>query len=171
MLAPLQIPAPQPAKKVPGYAMPEAPEHLLTWEFVDAQMQAAEFYWISAVNRNNGPHVVPLWGLWHENRIHFDGSPQTGWAKSLRRNPQIAVHLPDANKVVIVYGRARILEDDELSEGGWNALDSAYQSKYNVQEGSPYWFVEPTKVLAWDGGNLHTMTRWIFGNRISDTNN
>ena len=41
-------------------------------------------------------------------------------------------------------------------------LDSAYQTKYGVDEGSPYWYIEPTKVLAWNGGNLHTMTRWIF---------
>lgn len=162
MIGPLKIPNAQLAKKVPGYQMPEDTERLLAWNFVAQQMSAAEFYWISAVNRNSGPHVVPLWGIWHQNRVHFDGSPQTGWAKSLLRNPKIAVHLPDANKVVIVYGCARIIEDDELSEEAWKVLDSAYQAKYDVQEGSPYWFVEPSKVLAWNGGNLHTMTRWIF---------
>lgn len=35
-------------------------------------------------------------------------------------------------------------------------------NKYNVDKGSPYWYVQPTKVIAWNGGALDTMTRWIF---------
>lgn len=162
MLEALKIPKPIPARKVPGYQMPEDDKNLLSWDFVDQQIAKAEFFWISSVNRRAGPHVVPLWGIWYESRVHFDGSPKTGWAMNLMRNAQIAVNLPDPNQVVIIYGNARIIEDDELSEEEWEQLDSTYQRKYNVQEGSPYWFVEPTKILAWNGGNLHTMTRWIF---------
>lgn len=162
MFGRVKIPEPIPARKVPGYQMPEDSEHLLPWEFVAEQMHNAEYYWLSLVNKANGPHVVPMWGIWFENQVHFDGSPKTGWAMNLMRNPQIAVHSPDAEKVVIIYGKARIIEDDELTEQEWNELDSTYQTKYNVEEGSPYWFVEPQKVLAWNGGNLHTMTRWIF---------
>lgn len=142
--------------------MPEDHENLLAWDFVDEQMAQAEYYWINTVNKGLGPHVVPIWGVWHASRIHFDGSPQTGWAQNLVRNSQIAVHLPNAEKVVVIYGTARIIEDDELDEQEWHQLDSTYQKKYNVPEGSPYWFVEPRKVLAWNGGNLQTMTRWIF---------
>lgn len=162
MLEALKIPKAQPAKKVPGYEMPEDEENLLDWSFVAERMAEAEYYWLGAVNQVGGPHVVPMWCIWFENRLYFDGSPKTGWAKSLTNNPQIAVHLPDAQKVIIIYGHARIIEDDELTEQEWARLDSVYQTKYNVTEGSPYWFVEPSKVLAWNGGNLHTMTRWIF---------
>ena len=73
------------------------------------------------------------------------------------------VHLPDGNQVVILEGLARITEDDELDEQAWQTLDTAFQSKYQVEEGSPYWTVHPTKVLAWDGADLQTMTRWLFG--------
>ena len=158
----LRIPPAGPARKVPGYQMPADHANLLSWEFVDEQMAQAEFYWIGSVNRAGGPHVVPLWGLWYESRVHFDGSPQTGWAMNLLRNPQVAVHLPNAVRVVVIYGHARMIEDDELNEQEWHQLDRAYQQKYGVDEGSPYWYVEPTKVLAWDGGDLHTMTRWLF---------
>ena len=57
--------------------------------------------------------TVPLWGIWHENRVHLDGSPQTGWAQNLVRNPQVAVHLPDAEKVMIIYGDTWTIEDDQ----------------------------------------------------------
>lgn len=142
--------------------MPEDDKQLLRWDFVVRQMEQAKHYWISTVNLKSEPHVVPLWGIWFGNRVHFDGSPKTAWAINLVQNPKIAVHLPDGKQVVIVYGTAHMLEDNELDEHAWNQLDSAYQVKYQVQEGSPYWHVEPRKVIAWDGEYLNTMTRWLF---------
>jgi general stress protein 26 len=162
MLAPLQIPNPQPARKVPGYQMPETSEALLQWDFVSNQADSATYYWIACVNKRNGPHVAPLWGIWHENRVHFDGSPHTGWAQNLRKNPQIVVHLPSAEQVVVIEGSATTYDDDALSEEEWAILDGKYRTKYSVAKGSPYWYVEPRKILAWNGGDLKAMTRWLF---------
>lgn len=162
MLNPLSIPPAGPARKVPGYQMPEDHDQLLSWDFVAEQMAAAEHYWISSVYADGRPHVVPLWGIWTENRVHFDGSTKTTWSQNLMRNPQTAVHLPDGEKVVIIYGTAHIIEDDDIDEQAWHQLDSTFQTKYQVTEGSPYWYVQPQKVLAWNGGKLYTMTRWIF---------
>lgn len=61
MFKELKIPNARPARKVPGYQMPEDVENLLGWEFVTEQMEQAEYYWIGTVNHANGPHVVPLW--------------------------------------------------------------------------------------------------------------
>ena len=163
MLKPLTIPTPQPVKKVPGYEMSETSDHLLEWQFVVEQMQAAENYWIACINGNGAPHVVPLWGIWFENRVHFDGSPETGWAKNLFANGEIAVHLPSADQVVIINGYAQTLGDDEFTESEWALLDGHYQKKYgkyNLEAGSPYWYVQPSKVIAWK--DMQTMTRWIF---------
>jgi hypothetical protein len=77
-------------------------------------------------------------------------------------NSQIAVHLPEGDKVVVIEGRARMIGDNDLTSDEWERLDSAYRAKYNVKEGSPYWMVQPQKVLAWDGEALGNMTRWIF---------
>lgn len=162
MLQPIVIPAPRPAKKIPGYKMPETPENLLTWDFVATQMTRAKHYWISTVFADGRPHVVPVWGIWLDNRFHFEGSPKTAWARNLFANPRIAVHLPDGDKVVILEGTAHTIEDDEIDAAAWHLLDTTYQTKYQVTQGSPYWYVQPQKVLAWDGETLHTMTRWLF---------
>lgn len=162
MLAPIIIPQPIPAKQVKGYKMTVDPNNLLTWDFVATQMTAARHYWISTVYSDGRPHVVPVWGIWSANRFHFEGGLHTAWAKNLARNPQIAVHLPDGEKVVIIHGLARIIEDDELDADGWSQLDTAFQTKYQVQQGSPFRYVQPQKVLAWDGGDLQNMTRWLF---------
>jgi hypothetical protein len=160
MLSKLIIPQPEAPRSIPGYNLPDEPR--LDWSFVAERMAAAQFYWISTAAPAGHLHVAPLWGLWHGDRIHFDGSPETRWARNLRLNSEIAVHPPDAERVVIIEGVARMLGDDELSAAEWAELDGAYAAKYGM-EGSPYWFVEPRLALAWDGANLSTMTRWRFG--------
>jgi general stress protein 26 len=162
MLKQIIIPDAIPAKKVKGYKMPETKEKLVSWDFVTEQMSQSRHYWISTVFPDSRPHVVPVWGIWFENRLHFEGSLQTGWGKNLLNNPHIAVHLPSADQVVMIEGTAHIIQDNEIAEETWNLLDSTFQSKYQVDKGSPYIYVKPKRVLAWDGEELTTMTRWLF---------
>lgn len=156
----LVVPPPEAPRPIPGYGLPAAPA--LDWSFVAERMAAADCYWIAGAGPDGRPHAVPLWGVWHANRLHFDGSPDTRWARNLLANPAVVAHPPDPARVVIIEGRARPLGDDELTVDEWAILDGAYQAKYKMA-GSPYWFVEPALVLAWDGMNLGTMTRWRFG--------
>ena len=114
MLSRIIIPEVTPARKVKGYRMPETRENLVSWEFVAEQMAQARHYWISTVFSDSRPHVVPVWGIWHEGRFHFEGSLQTVWGKNILKNPRIAVHLPDPDKVVIIEGIAHVIEDDEI---------------------------------------------------------
>lgn len=162
MLKTILIPEATPARKVTGYQMPETKENLLSWDFVSGQMAQSRHYWISTVFPDGRPHVVPVWGIWHENRLLFEGSIQTGWGQNILKNPHIAVHLPDPVKVVIIEGTAHIIQDGELDQNTWNILDTTFQSKYQVDHGSPYIYVQPKRVLAWDGEILSTMTRWVF---------
>jgi general stress protein 26 len=162
MLSQINIPNATPAKKVTGYKMPETKENLVSWDFVSEQMSQSRHYWISTVFPDSRPHVVPVWGIWLENRLHFEGSMETAGGKNVLNNPHIAVHLPSAEKVVLIEGTAHIIQDDEIDDAMWNLLDSTFQSKYQVDKGSPYIYLKPKRVLAWDGEDLTTMTRWLF---------
>jgi general stress protein 26 len=162
MLNEIIIPQAIPAKKVAGYQMPEDTINLLSWDFVSAHMAPSQHYWLTTISAAGRPHAVPVWGLWYQNRVHFEGSMKTAWARHLVRDPHITVHLPNAEQVVVIEGTAHIIEDDEIDSAEWDKLDTLFQSKYQVDKGSPYWYVQPSKVLAWDGGDLQTMTRWIF---------
>lgn len=163
MLPALLVPQPMPVQKVEGYQMPEHHDNLLSWDFVKIQMSESTYYWFTTVSADGRPHAVPVWAVWYNNRVHVEGSPKTKWVQNLLRDSRVTVHLPNAEQVVIVEGNAYVLEDDELTEEEWLELDTAYQKKYQVQKGSPYFlYVQPTKVMAWNGGDLQTMTRWIF---------
>lgn len=160
MLSKLIIPKPEPPRPIAGYPLPDAPQ--LDWSFVAERMTAATYYWVTSAAADGRPHAAPVWGVWFEDRLYFDGSPATRWARNLRASPTVAVHPPDAEQVVMVEGTARMLEDDELSATEWELLDGVYQTKYTLEQGSPFWVVQPRLVLAWDGPQLGTMTRWRF---------
>ena len=117
MLPKLTIPPSEAPKPIDGYGLPDAPQ--LDWSFVSEQMAAARYYWISTADTDDAdapqPHVAPLWGVWRGDRVYFDGSPQTRWARNLADHPAIAVHPPDAENVVIIEGVARLLSNAELS--------------------------------------------------------
>ena len=166
MLDDIVIPQAIPAKKVAGYQMPEDISNLLPWDFVSAHMAPSLHYWLATIAADGHPHTVPVWGIWYHNRVHFEGSMKTAWARHLVRDPHITVHLPSGEQVVIIEGTAHIIEDNDIDSDEWNKLDTLFQSKYQVDKGSPYWYVQPRKVLAWDGGGLQTMTRWIFPNQV-----
>lgn len=158
----LKIPPPSLPKSIEGYNLPISGESLLNWEFVNKQMENAKYYWIVTSNKENTPHTVPVWGLWYKNRLFFGGNPKTKWVKNLIENPNISLHLPDAEIVCIIEGKAIILKDDDINDATWNILDSNYRDKYNEFHGSPYIFMDPKKVLAWDSQNLNRMTIWKF---------
>lgn len=97
-----------------------------------------------------------------ERALHFEGRPEAAWVLNLRRDPRVTAHPPEPEQVVTIEGRARIIEDDDLTDQEWTDLDARFRSKYRTDSGSPYWCIEPTKVVAWNGGLLDTMTRWLF---------
>jgi hypothetical protein len=112
MLSRLIVPESTPARKVKGYKMPENRERLLSWHFVVEQMSESRHCWIGTVYPERRPHVVPVWGIWFDNRVHLEGSMDTAWGKNILGNPQLAVHLPSANKVVTIEGAAHIIQED-----------------------------------------------------------
>ena len=142
--------------------MPETKENLVSWDFVSEQMLQSRHYWISTVFPDSRPHSVPVWGIWFENRLHFEGNMQTAWGKNILNNPQVAVHLPSAVKVVTIEGTAHIIQDDEIDDEMWNVLDNTFQNKYQVDKGSPYIYVQPKRVLAWNGEGLTTNSFRLF---------
>ncbi len=162
ILRKLIIPEKSIPKFIDDYNLPQSDENLLNWEFLDKQMSDAKYYWIVTSNHKNVPHTVPIWGLWYENRIFFGGSPKTKWVRNLKESPNVSLHLPDAEIVCIIEGMAIFLEDDDIDEKTWDILDTKYREKYQQFHGSPYIFIEPSKILTWNSQTLDQMTIWNF---------
>ena len=101
MLPKLVIPAPEAPQPLEGYGLPTTAQ--LDWSFVSQRMGQARYYWINTADTDDPtapqPHVAPLWGLWHGDRIHFDGSPQTRWARNLAAHPALSlIHISEPTR-------------------------------------------------------------------------
>lgn len=92
------------------YGVPSSTSGLLDWAHVDERLRTATAYWIATSGPDGTPRVRPVDGLWHEGVLYIGGSPETRWARDLVANPKVAVHLDGTTDVVILEGKADLLE-------------------------------------------------------------
>lgn len=153
-----------------GYVPADMETRLLPWQFVDERMAQALVYWIATVRPDSRPHVTPLWGVWIDNTLYFDGSPESRRGRNLAQNPEIAAHVESGGagkEVVIVEGRAREIKKPDLALR--EALAAAYSAKYKADGYAPtpdtwedggLFILRPRVVLAWT--DMPHATRWRF---------
>lgn len=135
----------------PGYINPEMVGAMLPWSAARMRWERAKVYWICSVRPDGRPHISPVWGVWVDDMLFFDGSPETRRMRNIAANPHIAVHLdsgPDGNEAFMIEGRAHAVQQPEraLTE----RLAAAYRAKYAADGYAP----EPTQ---WDEGGLYAM--------------
>jgi nitroimidazol reductase NimA-like FMN-containing flavoprotein (pyridoxamine 5'-phosphate oxidase superfamily) len=139
------------------------PSRVLDWDEVRRRLEESAHYWFASVTPVGRPHVVPLDGIWLEDRWYFGGSRATIRHRNLSANPQATLHLEDAQSAVIVEGRCAF---EKASQETADRLASASISKYGyAPPSSAYvtgvWVLSPTRVLAWSDLTADA-TRFVF---------
>ena len=110
------------------------------------------------------PHVVPLDGIWLDDRWYFGGSRATVKHRNLEADPRAVLHLEDALSAVIVEGVC-----EELFADGALAAQLSEHSKTKYGYGpdpasyasSGVWCLRPQRVLSW-GRFPRDATRFVF---------
>ncbi|MBI5932529.1 MAG: pyridoxamine 5'-phosphate oxidase family protein [Chloroflexi bacterium] len=143
-MTPRQIIRPQFPK---GYA--DNPASFLMWEWVAAQLDEARHFWLCTVRPDGRPHVVPRWGVFLDDKFYYDGSPETRHAQNLTMNPNVSLHLENAEQAIILEGTSVSAPKPDPSFA--MRLSEAFRAKYNALGYSP----EPTQ---WDEGGLFVFT-------------
>ena len=140
-----------------------SPSKLLDWPTVQDKLTEARVYWLATVRADGRPHVVPLDGLWRNDRWYFGGSPETVKHKNLQTKPRVALHLEDGQSAVIVEGRCAVTVPSQQE-----AEDLAAASKQKYGYGVPaevylggVWELTPSKVMAWSELPVDP-TRFLF---------
>jgi uncharacterized pyridoxamine 5'-phosphate oxidase family protein len=123
----------------------ENPQALLSWRHVLQRLTDAKNYWLCTVRPNGHPHVVPKWGVWMDDKIYFDGSPDTRHARNIAGNPHIALHLESGDDVVILEGTSQAVQKPAPELAG--KVARAYSAKYAALGYAP----APDQ---WDSGGL-----------------
>lgn len=157
-------PSARPERGPEGYAFPTGAENLLRWEDVERRLIEARCYWLATTNADGAPHVRPVWGVWDEGCLYFDGHPQTRWARNLARDPRVHIHLESATSVLIVEGVGEDLERTDAELGA--RIASAWHEKYGRLAPDPatqgIFRLVPHRARAWSE-NLADATVWEFG--------
>lgn len=111
-----------------GYGFPENEEGLLAWVDVSERLARARTYWVGTVDANEQPHAVPVWGIWVDDTLFFDGAAHTRWVRNLHANPNVVVHLESGDEVVIVEGNVERLP--QLDAAVLPRVAAASEAKY-----------------------------------------
>lgn len=149
------------------YGVPATIEGVLAWGHARERLERARNYWIATVRPDRRPHAVPLWGVWVDETLYFDGSPKTRRGRNIAANPAVAVHLESGDDVVIVEGVAEEVATPDPSlaariaaaYGGKYAPD--YQPKPDQWDGGGLYAVRPRVAFAWTHFP-QDMTRFVF---------
>ena len=142
--------------QVPGYGIPKGNKGMLPWKHVQERMAQAMTYWIGTTGPDGRPYATPVWGVWLDETLYFDGSPGTRRGRNIAANPAVVVHLEDGMNPVILHGDAHEIRGAELALRV--RLSEAYSAKYTGlgyapgpdtwKEGGLY-SVQPRVAFAW----------------------
>lgn len=89
--------------------------------------------WLTTVADDGTPHAVPVWFMWHDERVVVFSEPDTVKVRHIRRGSRALVHLnaggPHGDDVVILTGTATI--DDAPAATYVERFRDAYIEKYS----------------------------------------
>lgn len=138
---------------------------MLPWAHAVERLERARYYWLATTRPDRRPHVTPLWGVWVDGGLYFDGPPTTRWGRNLAANPEVSVHLESGNDVVILEGLVEDLTTAaEVGASVVKAWDAKYGRLHPDPCGSGILRLRPRTARAWSKESLEDGTRWHFGN-------
>jgi nitroimidazol reductase NimA-like FMN-containing flavoprotein (pyridoxamine 5'-phosphate oxidase superfamily) len=108
---------------------PPPPRLDLDWAGALREIASTETYLVSTVRPNSTPHVVPVLGVWVDDRLTFNTDAKARKARNLQANPAIAVSAPGAQYDFTIEGTAHRVTD----EAALHRVAAAFAAKY------PWW--------------------------------
>lgn len=146
-----------------GYGFPTAADDLLAWSDAEHVLRLARTFWLGTVLPSHRPYATPLWAVWIDDSMYFDGMPTTRWARNIKANPEIEMHAEADGRVAMLAGRAHdVTTDADLGE----RIITAWLEKYGRGEPEPVrrglFRLRPDHARAWSE-TMTDGTRWTFG--------
>ena len=132
--------------------------------------------WLSTVNPDGSPHVMPLGALWIDGAFYFTSGPGTRKSQNLARNPHCVLSVATEPFDLVIEGDAvKVTDEAKLkrlaeaySRQGWSPTvrDGAFYAEYSAPSaGPPPWYVyevTPVTVYALGTAEPYGATRFRF---------
>jgi F420H(2)-dependent biliverdin reductase len=119
-------------------------------EVQQTRLTEADDVWLATVRPEVGPHLVPVWAVFVDEAIYIGTEARAQKVRNILAHPRAVVSLTDANDVLMVEGRASVIEDAAPA-----GVIEEFQRKYdwNFILGDGKWAllrVVPDKVYSWN---------------------
>ena len=149
---------------MPGYSLAAESDGLLTWDWARERLARSHNYYLATSRPDGRPHVMPVWGVWIDDRLIFSTGATSTKARNLAANPACAITTETAEEAVIVEGTAAEERDaatlkrfvaDYNAKYDWE-MDAAGGGIFTLTPSVAFGFIEsPDSFQA-------TATRWRF---------
>ena len=144
-----------------------------SWDEVSAAIGAQQTYLVSTVGSEAEPHVVPVLGLWLDERLYFNSSNAARKVRNLAANNRIAISAVAEHSDYVLRGTARPVYEVELLQRVADAFPSKYTWWHSeVRDGRfvapdddqprTVFEVTPALVLAFGREGGLSASRWDF---------
>jgi len=129
------------------------------------RLDAAELYWVVTTRRDGRPHAVPIGGVWFDDQLWLNTSPETILSRTLTRQNQALVHLESGSEVLIVEVRATRVPTSELPQEVVSLTQTKSGDGWDPDPEPPWaWFsLSPVTAMTWSYTDIrNTAVRYDF---------
>ena len=134
-------------------------------------------YWLATVRPDGTPHVMPVLAVWVDGGLYLCAGAATRKARNLARDARCVLTVEEEPFDVVVEGRARKVDDEDVVRRVADAYASIYDWRVTVLDGAfhdtggastagppPYDAYEIVPATAFGFGTDGTVvpTRWRF---------
>jgi PPOX class probable F420-dependent enzyme len=138
----------------PGYGIlaPDAGRGLLPWSWAEERLIVSHDYWVATVWPDGRPHVMPVWGIWHDESVWFSGSVRSRKARNLRADPRCVVTTDNPSEPVVLEGVAEVVRELAAIRELVARMNVKYSSEITVE------FMDPDV-----NATFRVRPRWVLG--------
>jgi Pyridoxamine 5'-phosphate oxidase len=154
---------------MPGYGLRKADEGtgLLPWSWARDRLVRSHDYWLATHWPDCRPHVMPVWGVWHEEALWFSTGNRSRKARNLSTDSRCTLTTVDARDPVVLNGSAERIVDRDAIASFAGAINTKYESNIEVDFYDPAvnstFRVRPEWVFGLTEGDFTgSPTRWVF---------
>ncbi len=154
---------------MPGYGTLPAGEGrgLLPWSWAEERLARSHDFWLATVTPQGAPHLMPVWAVWHQDRLWFSSSNGSRKARNLDSQPRCTVSTDNPLEPVVVQGRAVRVTDRDALIAMLAAENAKYGTRYGMEMIDPasnsVFSLQPEWVFALDSREFAgSPTRFTF---------
>jgi general stress protein 26 len=149
----------------PNYGIKAANEGngLLPWSWAEERLHNCRNFYLSTAGADGRPHVMPIWGLWLDQKFFFSSGKDSRKAKNLAVNPHCSVATGNADEAVILEGIVSPLRDPAVLERFEQKVAEKYQFDMGPYAEEPVYMLEPQRAFGLiEKDFVGSATRWTW---------